>query len=253
MTQDIRSAHTQQPDAERAAAELVAQLHGVDPLAISFFTSHLHDGAALSRALMRAFPEAAVIGCTTAGELTQDVSTHGTTSLLALGRGKVRRAKGALARFEGGVEAGVRAAVHELSHGLDIDLRAADSQHWVGVVLVEGLRMNEEAANTALGNAAPLLSFVGGSAGDNAEFVQTQVFCQAEASSNGAALLLLETEVPFVVSKTCSFVPQSQKFLVTRAQLHERVVYELDRRPALEVYAEALGIAPSALDSTVIS
>jgi hypothetical protein len=249
MTKDIASAHSNQLDARLAARELIAQLDGLTPVAIAFFTSHRHDGLAISRHLMSAFPGAAVIGCSTAGELTQEVSTTGSTSLLALGRGKVCRAKAALARFEAGVERGIQGAITQLSGALQIDLRAADPDRWVGVVLVEGLRMNEEEANTALGNAAPLLSFVGGSAGDDTEFVKTQVFCQGEVTSDGAALLLLEAAVPFVVSKTCSFVAQSEKFQVTRGDLRERIVYELDRRPVLEVYSEALGITPSEITS----
>jgi hypothetical protein len=101
--------------------------------------------------------------------------------------------------------------------------------------------MNEEAANDALGNAAPLLSFVGGSAGDNMEFKVTRVFCDGEESDNGAALLLIDAAVPFVIGKTCSFEPQGPAMKVTRADLEQRVVYELGGKPILQVYAEALG------------
>lgn len=249
MTNDIASAHSYQRDAKQAADELIAQLKGMAPTALLFFCSHRHDGVALSKHLMAAFPGAQVIGCSTAGELTQNVSTTGSTSLLALGRSKVRRAKAALARFEDGVEAGIQHAAAALGRGLSLDLRAADPRRYVGVVLVEGLRMNEEAANTALGNAAPLLSFVGGSAGDDVEFVKTQVFAQGEVSSDGAALLLLDVDVPFVVGKTCSFVPQSELLLITRGDLEQRIVYEINHRPALEVYAELLGTSPAALSS----
>jgi hypothetical protein len=251
MTQDIRSAHSSHSDARAAASDLAAQLAGEKPVVIAFFTSHRHDGQAISRYLKEAFPDAAVLGCTTAGELTQHVSTTGTTSLLALGRGKVRKAKAALARFDDGVGPGVARATSAIAAALDIDLRAADPERWVGITLVEGLRMKEEAVNHALGNTAPLLSFVGGSAGDDTEFVQTRVFCEGEASDDGAALLLLEAEVPFVVSKTCSFEPQSRKLQVTRVDLQNRIVYELDDRPAPEVYAEVLGLRPNQLDNQV--
>jgi hypothetical protein len=251
MTEGIRSAHTACVDTAEAAEALIAQLAGDAPLAIAFFCAAHHDGAALCRALMAAFPEAQVIGCTTAGELTEGVSTTGSVSLLALGQGKVRRAASALARFEHGVEVGVADATRRIASTLDVSLRALDPASWVGVVLVEGLRMHEEAANAALGNAAPLLSFVGGSAGDGGQFVATRVFCQGEECGDGAALLLLEAAVPFVVGKTCSFEPQSRSLTVTRADAATRVVYELDGRPVEEVYAEALGIPRQELDSRV--
>jgi hypothetical protein len=251
MTSAIRSAHTKQRDAGTAARELSTQLTGLDPVALAFFCSHHHDGAALSGELRRAFPRAQVIGCTTAGELTQDVSCTGSVSLLALGAGKVTRAAAALARFDHGVAAGVARAADAMGQALDMNLRNADPRRYVGVTLVEGLRMQEEAANDALGNAAPLLSFVGGSAGDNTEFKRTRVFVNGQESDNGAALLVLDAAVPFVIAKTCSFTPLSRPLTVTRADVLERVLYELDGRPALEVYAELVGRRPSELNADV--
>ncbi len=251
MVRDIASAHTRQQDVSLAADELIAQLAGQDPVAIAFFAAHQHDGAALSARLARAFPKAQVVGCTTAGEITQRESCVGSVSLLALGTSKVRRAAAALARFDSGVEPGVQQAMSALSRSLDLDLRTADPERYVGVTLVEGLRMHEEAVNAALGNGAPLLSFVGGSAGDNAEFQTTRVYCNGEASDNGAALLLLDAAVPFVIGKTCSFVPKSAPLTVTRADVAQRVLYELDRRPVLEAYAEAVGRRPDELNAEV--
>lgn len=251
MAHGIRSAHTTCHDTQQAARALIAQLAGEEPMVISFFCAHHHDGVALSRALMQAFPGAQVLGCSTAGELTERVSTTGSVSLLALGRAKVRRAAAALARFDQGVAAGIAAATEQLGRTLHVSLRDLDPATWAGVVLVEGLRMNEEAANSALGNCAPLLAFVGGSAGDGGAFEGTRVYCQGEASEDGAALLLLEAAVPFVVGKTCSFEPQSRALTVTRANAATRVVYELDGRPVEDVYAEALGVARGELDSRV--
>ena len=251
MARDICSAHSERLDARAAAAELVEQLAGTNPLVIAFFACHRHDLGALGSELQRAFPRASVIGCTTAGELTQRVSTVGTVSLLALGPGKVRRAAAALAGFENGVDAGIARATQEIAARLEIDLRAADPKRYVGVVLVEGLRMKEEQANAALGNAAPMLSFVGGSAGDGLDFMGTRVFCNGQVSSDGAAVLLLDVAVPYAVGKTCSFEPLGPKHTVTKANVPERIVYELDGRPVLDVYAEAVGKAKSELDSQV--
>jgi hypothetical protein len=251
MAKDIKSAHTSERNEQVAVADLAAQLGGESPVAIVFFAAHTYDGAVLSRELLRAFPAAAVIGCTTAGELTHQVSQTGSVSLLALGPTKVKRAAGALARFNEGVGVGVKQATDTLGSSLELDLRNADPKRYVGVVLVEGLHMKEEAANEALGNAAPLLSFVGGSAGDNVELKQTRVYYNGEVSDDGAALLLLEVAVPFVIGKTCSFEPMSRPMRVTRANLRERILYELDGRPVLDVYAEAVNTRPSELGNNI--
>lgn len=251
MSQDIKSAHSQHKDSKGAAAELVSALRDESPVTIAFFAAHTYDLTVLGQALEHAFPKAAVVGCTTAGELTQKVSTTGSVSLIAFGPSKVRRAAAALASFGKGVAEGVRDATQTLSTRLDVELRGADPKRFVGVVLVEGLRMKEEAANEALGNVAPLLSFVGGSAGDNAEFKQTRVFAQGRESDDGAALLLLDCAVPFVIAKTCSFEPMGKALTVTKIDPENRVVRELDGKPVLEAYAQALDLKPSDLGSQV--
>ena len=251
MTQDICSAHSDRADTRTAAADLVAKLRDQDPSAIVFFCGPRHDGVLLCRELMLAFPRAQVIGCTTAGEFTGEISRLDSVSLLALGARKVRRAAAAIAHFERGVERGILAATNEIEKKLEVNLRSVDPTRYVGVVLLEGLRMKEEAANDALGNAAPLVSFVGASAGDNGEFKATRVFCNGEASEDGAALLLVDAAVPFVVGKTCSFEPKSKALTVTRADVVNRILYELDGRPVLQAYAELVGRTPEQLDAAV--
>ncbi len=251
MNDAISSAHTAERAATAVVDALAAQLNVASPVAVLFFASHEHDGAAISAGLREKYPAADVIGCTTAGELTQGVSATGGVSALALGRDKVRRASAALARFGSSTGEGIRDATDEIAKRLEIGLRDADPNRYVGIMLVEGLRMKEEAANEALGNVAPLLSFVGGSAGDNLEFKVTRVFCNGQECDDGAALLLLDVAVPFTIAKTCSFVPLSRELRVTKADLENRVVYELDGRPVLEVYAEALGKSAAELSADV--
>ena len=77
------------------------------------------------------------------------------------------------------------------------------------------------------------------------------MFCNGQESDDGAALMVLDASVPFAVSKTCSFQPESRALSVTRANLLERVLYELDGRPVLEVYAELVGKRASELDTDV--
>ncbi len=250
MANHMKSAFTEQRDTVAAGADLMRQFEGVDPKVIAFFCAHQHDGSKLSAALRQRYPNAEVVGCTTSGGFTADKFAVQSVSAIALGAGVVRSAAAGLAKFEGGVEAGVNRALARMGEALRVDLRKADPKRYVGVTLVEGLKGKEEAANDALGNAAPQLSFVGGSAGDNLEFKQTRVFHNGEVSDDGAALLLLEAAVPFTVCKTCSFEPMSKAFKVTRADVPNRIVHELDGKPVAKVYAEVVGTSAEKLDST---
>jgi hypothetical protein len=251
MMRSLASALSASNDATRAASDLVAGFGDTDARAIVFFCHHRLDGAALSQALKSRYPAAEVIGCTTAGEFTESKNGRGGVSAIALGSDKVRGVAGALARLKGGVAPGMQQATRALGERLKVDLRAADPKRYVGLALFDGLHMNEEAANEALGNAAPLLSFVGGSAGDDGEFQATHVFHNGQACDDGAALLLLDVAVPFVISKTCSFRPTGTSWTVTRADEAQRVVYSLDGKPVLDAYAAAVATTPARLDANV--
>jgi hypothetical protein len=253
MSKGIRSIVSHNHDTAMASAELVAQLEGLEPNVIVFFASHHHDGAAIARSLRDRFGGAQVIGCTTAGEFTERANLSGGVTGLALTREKVRRCAARLVRYaDGGVEQSVRKAATEIASEIGVeDLRSADPSRYVGIVLMDGLSGREEEVNEILGNLAPMISFVGGSAGDALEFQSTRVFANGEEATEGAVLLLIDAAVPFTVGKTCSFAPTEHAFRVTRADVKNRTVYELDGKPVLEVYAKALRTTPDKLTGDV--
>ena len=242
-------------DTRAAAAEIVnqldAQLLGAAPTAIVIFHSPAHSGPTLAKALRERYESAQVIGCTTAGEFVERDGSVGGVSVIAMPASTARAAHVAVAPYDHGVDAGIRAAAKRLGKLVGADLRTLDPKRYVGVVLFEGLGMKEEEANEVLGAVAPQLVFVGGSAGDDLAFKETRVFHGAESTSNGAVLMLLEMAVPFTITKTCSFAPTKHRFTITRADEKNRVVYELDGRPALEVYAKAAGTTPDKLDASL--
>jgi hypothetical protein len=247
----LATLHVTTPDPEAAVEELLAELPVAHATAVVFFCSPVHDGSRIAASLHDAAGGAPVIGCTTAGEFS-DVATgvHGVAAL-ALPRSKASRAAAALATYDAGVDAGIVGAIASLEEQLGARLRDLDPERYVGIVLMDGLSNNEERVNELLGQAAPFLTFVGGSAGDDLAFERTSVFLDGAGADDGAALLVLEMEVPFAITKTCSFEPAGRSFRITRADVENRIVWELDGRPATEVYAEAVGVAPDELDSSV--
>jgi hypothetical protein len=252
MNKGIRSITTQNRDTAVACAEIVAQLDGMKPNAIVFFSAPEHDGSTVARRLRASFPTAQVIGCTTAGEFTERGTHNGGISGLALGD-KIAKCAARLVRYEGGsIEQSVRAAAAAIGSEVGVsDLRSADPNRYVGILLMDGLSEREEQVNEILGNIAPMLSFVGASAGDSLQFKSTKVFLNGEATEAGAVLLLMEAAVPFTIGKTCSFEPTQHAFRVTRADVANRIVYELDGKPVLDAYAKALGLTPDKLTADV--
>jgi hypothetical protein len=254
MPHDVVSASTQRASDSDAVADLAGQLEGVDASAVLLFMGHLRDGAAIVRGLHERFPSAEVVGCTTAGEFTERSYGVGGAVAIALSRRKASRAVGALARFDGGVLKGVRAATDRISERLGKNLRECDPARYVGLVLLEGIRQKEEEANDALGQVAPFLSFVGGSAADEYCFEETRVYGDGGVSTDGAALLVLEMESPFSVLKTSSFRTRAgASFRVTKADPSRRTVYELDGKPIVDAYAGALGVPSQELGRSLFA
>jgi len=246
MRASVVSAHSRRTNGGDAAKELAGQI-GADPKTIVFFHSPGIDGGAVSGRLRDLYPGTIVVGASSCGEFTDEYYGIGGVAALAFGEGIVKRCAGAIADFEHGVELGIREATGQLSAAFGGDLRELDPRRCVGIVLLEGTRMREEVANHALGQVAPLLSFVGGSAGDDIALVQSHVHCNERTSLDGASLLLIETNGPFEILKTSSFEPTEHEFRVTKSDRALRRVYELDGKPAAEVYAECLGVPVSEL------
>lgn len=248
-----RSAHSPAGDARTVAENLAVQLStaGADPgLVVVFAWPHL-DGPGIATELRCLMPETRVVGCSAAGEFTESAIGHGEVSALALPRETVPRVATALVDWSTGATQDVAAAARDLEEQIGVPLRDLDPDRHVGVVLIDGLSDREEEVNAALGRVAPFLSFVGGSASDDQEFTRTWVTTDSGATEHGAVLALLELAAPFTVLKTCSFRPTRRSFTVTRAARSERTVYQLDGRPVVEVYAEATGASPDALDHTL--
>jgi hypothetical protein len=234
-------ARTDAADPREVARALVDAL-GPDPAAVVVFHDPKRDGADLARHMVERLGHEAVIGCSSAGEISTGALGHGTVVAAALGSERVKRAAVACQSLAPSLPAALVAAVRELEEKLGSPLRDLDPQRHVGLIFLDSIHGIEEAVHIHLGNVAPLLRFVGGSAADELVFAQVQVLAGARASRNGFALMVLELEGPFEIVKGCHFGPVGPERIVTRAE--GRLLHELDGRPAVEVYCEHIGCAP---------
>jgi hypothetical protein len=233
------------------AATLAHGLRQRTAAAVLYFASAGYQPSDLAGPLSARFPGAAVIGCSTAGEFTDAVTGTGGISAIALPDGMITRAVAALGDLSVDVAAGTDAAVRQLEAAFGKPLRDLDPGTHVGFALIDGMHGAEELVNERLGNAAPLLDVVGGSAGDDLAFDHTWVAVGNQVSTNGVAVLICATGVPFRVIKTCSFSPTGSVLHITKADVPNRTVLEFDGRPAAQAYAEAVGVPVDALDSSV--
>jgi hypothetical protein len=224
-------------DPGRVVAEL-----GVapDPEVVVYFASAKHSLDEVSKSVKAAFPGAATIGCTTAGEIVSGSMTEGGMVAMAFPRAVVSTAAVAVVADLKSAPA-VSAALDSLAAQMGSPLAELDLDTHVGLILVDGVSGAEEAIIERIGDLTDI-PFVGGSAGDDLAFCKTLVAANGRAFEHAAVLALLRVPAGYEVIKTESFRALGKTLTATGVDEATRTVHRFDGRAAVEAYARALGI-----------
>jgi hypothetical protein len=237
-----KTSYSTDRDATRAVAAVARELNDADARLVLYFASSVYEPGALSQQMAAAFPQATVVGCTTAGEIVTGQMLDNSLVAMALGSELIKRAKVAVAEgISGDPRAATRIALDRMESQVGGKLVDLDSTRFCGLILADGLSGAEETVMDEIGNRCNL-TFVGGSAGDDLQFKKTHIFVQGQAHTGVAALILIETVVPFQVVKTQSFTVLPKALVATKVNQAKREVLEFDGRPAAQAYAAALGV-----------
>lgn len=222
-----------------AVADLKQQCGDCRPRVVIYFGSATHDPSELSQRMYECFPKACVVGCTTAGEMAGGRTLRGSVVAMFLDEDVVEEA--ASATIENlGVEVRVRDAFSKFERDLEVPLSTLDLEKYVGLMLMDGLCGAEERLVEKIGDGADVF-FVGGSAGDDLKFERTYVSDSGRTYTDAAVLLLLRLKHGFEIVKTQSFRPVGKTLLASLVDGNRKVI-EFNHKPALDAYAEALGV-----------
>ena len=225
-----------------AVTDLRAQCADAKPRAVIFFASSKYDAAELSRQMQAAYPGACVAGCSTAGEIARGKMIGDSVTAIFLDEEIVGHTAAAVVKnLRDGVH--VSDAFSKMGQQLHSPVSSLDMEKYVGIVLVDGMSGAEEALMEEIGDRTDIF-FVGGSAGDDLKFQSTQVMLDGETYTNAAVLLILELKRGFDIVKTQSFRATGKTLVATQVDEALRLVVEFDHKPALEAYAQALGVSP---------
>ena len=234
--------------AVEAAAEIARQLPRDGLAIVIVFCSPCYDPHEFAAEIAEIYGPIPVYGCTTAGELAP--GGWDDNSVVALGFSAqdfsaVARPLLDLAHFR--VEDGRRIGAELRQEFTRCSPEVADQQSF-GLLLIDGMCKREDAVMSALYASLDNIHVVGGSAGDGLRFGQTWVFCDGQAHTDAAVLIILTTSLPFRLFKCDNFEPTSTKMVVTEADIELRVVKELNAEPAAQEYSRAVGIGDTHLD-----
>lgn len=225
-----------------ALAGALQPLQAIAPQWVLVFgaTSFFSDPA-VSTTLHTAFPDAVLLGCSTAGEISQNGVDDNTCVLTAVHfeQARVMSAATTLAGMEDSRAAGVRIGEQLNAADLKAVMVFAPGVQINGSALVEGI-------SSVIGEGIPL---TGGLAGDGGAFKKTWTLGPAGARHDGVAAVGLHGDgLQFCHGSFGGWEPFGPARKVTRCE--GNVLFELDGAPALEVYKRYLGDYASQLPSS---
>lgn len=227
-----------------AAAALAAAL-GAGPFSVVIlFVSPDADIRALA-AQGSAFGDVPVIGCTTAGEISQAGYTEG--EIVAIGLPAAHFAADPILIPDLGVLDG-----QELIGALIRSRQALAKarpvwEHEFAFLIVDGLSIREDELTSALASGLGPVPLFGGSAGDGTRFKETFILWRGEVMQNAAVLTMIRTDCPVRVFNLDHLVPTGVRMVVTEADPARRIVRRINAEPAAREYARLLGKDPAQL------
>jgi hypothetical protein len=206
-------------DAKKAVKELYEQINQPHMDGVIFFCSSGFDLGQLGECLNQTFP-CPVIGCTTAGELTSSGYHEGTLVGASLGgdsdTGSLMLHSRLLSPLKKLTVEDFNAMASSLEEKL-VFSSTFNSNDMFGLLLVDGMSMQEETTIAHLYKGFRGLPIVGGSAGDDLSFQNTHVYHNGQFHCDAAIFTLFETTLPFITFKTQHFVPTDKKLVITEA------------------------------------
>jgi hypothetical protein len=238
-------------DGPDPAASLLSTL-GEGPFAlVCLFASPRADFPALARAMKAGLPDAALMACTTAGELGN--AGYEEDQIIAVGFPQALFA--------------VETLVIEGLQGLDAqDLidriiqkrvalarRAPAMSSEFAFLMVDGLSLHEEHLTSTLASGLGPVPLFGGSAGDGTEFRATWLAHDGRVIRDAGIVALLRSRCPVRVFTLDHLLPTGTRMVVTAADPERRIVHEINAEPAAQEYARLLGKDPHQLSPFIFA
>jgi len=232
-------------DVVDSADTIAADIGGAPELLLAFASTSQPLGEVLS-GLKKRFPTTTVLGCSTAGEITEGGDAKGHTALFAL-RGDVKVFAGMGTSLKENPEAAVNAAASASPHAVE------GHPHRTAVILLDALAgVSEETtllAAVALGGEdGSEVRLVGGAAGDDLKMAAPLVGLGgadgSECANNAVVILTIFSKVALGVGVCHGHRTISQPLTITKSE--GATVFEVNGRPAWDVWREETAAAAKA-------
>ncbi|HWQ68267.1 MAG TPA: FIST N-terminal domain-containing protein [Methanospirillum sp.] len=229
-----------------AADEIRTVCAGMDPVFVIYFASSHYNPDVISDSMKEAFPDATVVGCSTAGEIISGKMLKNSVVAMAFDKDAIAAVAASPVDLKDPHAAGT--VLTDLAGVFGKKPLDLDPSEYVGIILIDGLSCAEEHVMEKIGDITNI-PVIGGSAGDDLAFSKTNVYYNGRVFSNAAVLVLLKPSCRFDIIKTQSFCGLGKKLIPTKVDAATRKVLEFNGKPAITAYAEAVGVSTDKVTS----
>lgn len=236
-----------EPDA--IAADLARGIAGRPLAGALVFCSHRLARQPLASAIQRVVGAAPVVGCTSAGELSERGYDEDCVVFVGFPADSFRMAVHCFDDLDHFDPARGGQAIRSLGSELGQVAPWSDGfAHHAALFLVDGLSHREELLAMTVQEALGKTLLVGGSSGDGMLFRETGILVDGRFQTDAAVVALLASRRPLRAFSAQHYEPGAEKMVVTAADPNARVVHAINARPAAEEYARLAGGATGPLD-----
>ena len=237
MTTKLATGISKGEDSEKVAKEAVAQAkEKLDRVDFSMvYCSSEYDYQKVVNVVRAATNKAPLIGCSTAGEFTEDKVENGSIAVGLISSDEIE--------FFTAIAEGVREDPELVARSLANKLpgKVGRYPNLSAILLVDGLAGVGEEMAVLTSQVfeqvfAENIRFVGGTAADDMHLKETFVFSEDKVATNSASICLLASKKPLFTAVKHGHTPLSGPLKITRAVGNR--LYEVDGKPAWEVWKE---------------
>lgn len=214
---------------------------------VILFVSSDADCAPLIKSAKERFAPAQVVGCTTAGEISQ--AGYASGEIVAVAFPRAHFAARIILIPDLDLYDPQTVIEQMIRNRHDMMREEPDWGSEFTFLLIDGLSTREDELTSDLAVGLGPVPLFGGSAGDGVDFGQTFLLHDGQAHSNAAVLMQLRTNCPIKVFKTDHLIPTETRMVVTGANPEKRTVHEINAEPAAREYARMLGKDPEQLNT----
>lgn len=231
---------------------LKQELSDFNPLCIIFFSSSNYDNQNPCSELKAAFPNCKIIGCTSHSEYCLSSFLNDSISIMAFDKESISDVYIDIVKdvSKGFSLDNTIKNINEYFGGYDEILNNFDK--YVGTILFESSSKIEEKFMDKLGVATDIL-FVGGTSSNTLNGI-SKVYFDGQGYTDAVVIAVFKTVLGYDILKTQSAEVLSDKTLkVTKSDMKNRIIYELDNHPIKEAYADVLGVSTEEIGSYFVS